>query len=121
MSYGVIYLWTVKAECLHEHALVMDAIVRAQRESCPEVLMNFTFGPSAQGECAEVQIFPDQVKADNFAGRVQNELPRLQELWECLEPFVEGPTHRHTFESNPHFAESFLRAESGIGGIEAQV
>jgi inactivated superfamily I helicase len=120
MSYGVIYLWMVKAECLQEHMLVMDAIVRVQRENCPEVLMNFTFGPSAQGECAEVQIFPDQAKADNFAGRVQNELPQLQELWERLEPFVEGPTNRHTFESNPHFAESFLRAAAGIGGIEVQ-
>src|SRR5438105_13727559 len=52
--FGIIFLWRVLPEKRAEHAEVMQAVLQAERERCPEVLANLTFGPADDGTCGEV-------------------------------------------------------------------
>src|SRR5262245_4312366 len=121
MSYGAIHFWRVKADRLEEHAAVMDAILRAERERCPEVLLNLTFGPSESGDFAEVQLYPDRAACEGFGSRVQREAGELQRLWERHGTLVEPEGSRpYYFQANAHLSESFLRGNAQVGGIEAR-
>ena len=96
-----------------DYAAVMDAILRAEREQCPEVLLNLTLGPSEGGDFAEVQLYADRAACEAFGARVQREVPALQSLWEQHSPLVEPEACRSTFfEANEHLLEAFLRARA---------
>lgn len=100
---------------------MMDAILRSEREQCPEVLLNLTLGPSESGDFAEVQLYPDRAACEAFAARVQREVGELQRLWERHTGLVEPGTSRSCyFETNAHLPEAFLRGNAPVGSIEAQ-
>src|SRR5262245_63451375 len=80
--YGVIYQWRVRPERLADHDAVMREVLRIERERCPEVLLNLTFGPAADGTCAEIQVYSDEATSRAFGERVKREDPELQALWE---------------------------------------
>jgi hypothetical protein len=115
--YGVIYLWKVKPEKRAEHDRVMTEVLRAERERCPEVLLNLTMGPAADGTVAEVQVYRDAETCNGgFSARVKREDAELQRLWDLFGDLCQPDgftTHR--FESMDFLNESFARAAAGLG------
>jgi hypothetical protein len=113
--FGVIYLWRVKPEKLAEHAEVMRATLRAERERCPEVLVNLTFGPSADGTCAEIQIYADEAASRAFPERVKRDDAELDRLWTRF-GVLSDPDGWKTFrfENLDFLDDSFARAAAGL-------
>jgi hypothetical protein len=108
--YGVIYLWRVKADRLAEHAEVMRATLAVERERAPEVLMNLTFGPAADGTCAEVQLYADAAASEAFGARVEREEAELKRIWSRFGDLCEPDGWRTVrFECMEFLSESFLR------------
>ena len=79
--HGVIFFWRVRPDKLAEHEAVLAEVLRIERERCPEVLLNLTYGPAADGTCAEIQVYPDEATSKAFPERVTREDPELQALW----------------------------------------
>jgi hypothetical protein len=113
--YGVIYLWRVKPHKLPEHDAVMKRVLRIERERCPEVLLNLTYGPAADGTCAEIQVYPDEATSRAFPERVKREDPELQGLWAQFDDLTdpEGATS-FRFEGMDFLDQSFVRRAAGL-------
>jgi hypothetical protein len=117
--FGVIYFWRVRPEKLAEHGEVMRAVLEAERERCPEVLLNLTFGPAADGTCAEIQVYADEAASRAFPERVKREDAALQALWARFGDLCEPDGWRtNRFESLDFLVGSFIRAAAGVGQIE---
>ena len=114
--FGAIHLWRVKPESREEHEQVMRETLRLERERCPEVLLNLTFGPAEDGTFAEIQIYPDAETEARFAARVAGEVPELQVLWDRHGALAEpGSYQSFRFAGMPLMAHSFLRREAAVG------
>jgi hypothetical protein len=113
--YGVIFVWRVKPEKLADHAEVMRATLRAERERCPEVLVNLTFGPAADGTCAEIQVYADEAISRGFPDRVQRDDAELANLWSRFGDLCD-PNGWQTlrFENLDFLDDSFARAAAGF-------
>jgi hypothetical protein len=113
--YGVIFLWRVKPDRLAEHAEVMRATLVAERERCPEVLLNLTFGPAADGICAEIQVYADEASSRSFPERVKQEDAALNRLWARYGDLCEPDGWKtFRFENLAFLDESFVRALVGF-------
>lgn len=108
--FGVIYLWRVKADKREEHGRVMRETLRAERECCPEVLLNLTLGLSDDGTCAEIQVYADDAAHRAFPERVKSEVTELQRLWSLFGDLCEPDGWRtFRFERTDFLDESFVR------------
>ena len=117
--YGVILFWRVKAGCLAEHDEIMREALGAERERCPELLLNLPFGPSADGTFGAVQIYADEATYLAFPERVRREDARLWELWGRSDALSESTAARtFRFEGMSFLDESFVRADAGVGRVE---
>ena len=113
---AVIHQWRVLSGHEPAHQERMRDILRLQREACPEVLMNLSFGPSAEGVAAEVQFFPSAEAYHAFAARVRREVPILQQVWDRhQEVCVPGSLESVLFEDTELVAQSFVRPSVAIG------
>ena len=119
--YGVIFLWRVKPEKLAEHEEVMKQTLHIERLRCPEVLLNLTFGPAADGTCVEVQIYSDEAASRAFPERVKREDEELQWLWARYGDLCD-PNGWQTirFEQMSFLDESFVRKGANIGFVERE-
>jgi hypothetical protein len=117
--YGVILFWRVKPGCLAEHDEIMREALEAERERCPELLLNLPFGPSADGTFGAVQVYADEATYHAFPERVRREDARLWELW-GLSDAISEPTAAQTlrFEEMGFLDEGFVRAPAGVGHVE---
>jgi hypothetical protein len=116
--FGVIFLWRVKPECLHEHAEIVRATLRAERERCPEVLLNLTFGPAADGACAEIQIYADEVMSRAFPDRIKREDAELSRLWARYGDVCDPDGWKTIrFENLAFLDESFIRTAAGLPSL----
>jgi hypothetical protein len=108
--FGVIYLWKVLPDKRVEHAEVMKRVLEIECERCPEVLFNLTLGPSADGACAEVQLYADAKSADEFPQRAARQDAELKRLWDALGPLCD-PQGWQTirFEGNEFVNQFFTR------------
>ncbi len=114
--YGVIFLWRVLPEKRAEHAEIVRATLAAERERCPEVLLNLTFGPAADGTCAEIQIYADEATGQTFPERVKREDAALRRLWERYGEVCDPEGWKTVrFDGMDFLDESFVRAAAGIG------
>jgi hypothetical protein len=113
--YGVIFLWRVKPDKLAEHDVVMKATLVAERERAPEVLLNLTMGPSADGTCAEVQVYADEASSRSFPERAKREDAELSRLWDRFGDLCD-PNGWQTFrfENMDFLGESFVRGAAGL-------
>jgi hypothetical protein len=113
--YGVIYLWRVRPEKLAEHDAVMKEVLRIERERCPEVLLNLTYGPAKDGTCAEIQVYADEAASKAFPARVEREDPELQALWarfsDLTDPAGAGSI---AFQGMDFLGLSFVRDAAGL-------
>jgi hypothetical protein len=113
--YGVIFIWRVKPEKLAEHAEVMKATLVAERLRAPEVLLNVTMGPGADGTCAEVQVYADEAASRSFPERVKREDAELQRLWNQFGELCEPDGWKtFRFENMDFLEESFAWATAGL-------
>jgi hypothetical protein len=113
--YGVIFFWRVKPDKLAEHDGVMKSVLAAERERCPEVLLNLTFGPAADGTCAEIQIYADEGAQRAFADRVKREDEELQRLWSRFDDLCEPDGWKTLpFEGMDFLGGSFVREAVGL-------
>lgn len=113
---GVIHQWSVLPGQHAAHQALMRDILRLQRETCPEVLMNLSFGPSSEGVATEIQFFPSAHAYHAFAARVRREVPALQRAWERHEEVcVPGTLQSVLFEDTDLVAQSFVRSSVAIG------
>ena len=117
--YGVIYMWRVKPDRHAEHDRLVRETLDVERERCPEVLLNVTLGPAADGACAEVQIYADAASSDSFGERVKREDAELQRLWSLYGDLCE-PDGWQTirFEGMDFLAHSFIRSAAQVGHVE---
>jgi hypothetical protein len=113
--FGVIFLWQVKPECLDEHAEIVHETLRAERERCPEVLLNLTFGPAADGTCAEIQIYADETASRAFPERIKREDAELSRLWSRYNDVCDPDGWKTIrFEDLAFLDESFIRKAAGL-------
>jgi hypothetical protein len=113
--YGVIYMWRVRPHKLAEHDKVMKETLRIERERCPEVLVNLTYGPAADGTCAEIQVYPDEATSRAFGERVKREDPELQELWARFGDLTDpAGAKSFRFEGMDFLEQSFVRRAAGL-------
>lgn len=113
--YGVIHLWKVKPDKLAEHLDVMWQTLAVERERCPEVLLNVTLGPAADGTCAEVQVYADKAANRDFGGRVEREDAELRSLWQRFGDLCyPGEWRTLRFEEMAFLDASFFRAAAGV-------
>jgi hypothetical protein len=118
--YGVIFLWRVRPEKRAEHAEVMKQTLDAERTRCPEVLLNLTFGPAANGTCAEIQVYADEATSRSFPERVKREDAALDDLWSRYGDLcVPDAWQTIRFESLDFLAESFARGTMGLNVVNA--
>jgi len=114
--YGVIFVWKVKPDKLFEHAEVMKATLAAERLRAPEVLLNLTMGPSADGTCAEVQVYADEATSRSFPERVKRENDELHRMWARFGDLCDPDGYQTLrFDSMTFLNESFVRAAAGLG------
>lgn len=117
--YGVIFLWRVKPDKLAEHEEVMKQTLEAERTRCPEVLLNLTMGPAADGTCAEVQIYADEASGRSFPERVKREDEELDRLWSRFGDLCDADGWKtFRFETMSFLSESFIRGLAGLGHVE---
>ncbi|HYF48157.1 MAG TPA: hypothetical protein VEJ63_02050 [Planctomycetota bacterium] len=110
--FGVIYLWKVLPDKRAEHAAVMNRVLEIERERCGEVLLNLTLGPSADGTCAEVQLYADAKSAEEFPQRAAREDAELKRLWDALNPLCDPQSWQTIrFEGNDFVKQFFARKE----------
>src|SRR2546425_680448 len=95
--YGVIHLWRAKPERLAEHGSLRKAILQAERERCPELLLHLTFGPAADGSGAEIQVFADEAASRDHLARVAREEPELARL-RARRDEIHQPNGSQTFQ-----------------------
>jgi hypothetical protein len=115
--YGVIFLWRMKPDKLAEHDEVVRGTLRGERERCPEVLLNLTFGPAVDGTCAEIQVYADEAASQAFPERVKREDAELSRLWERYGDLCDPDGWKTIrFENLDFLDESFVRAAAGISG-----
>ena len=113
--YGVIYMWRVKPHKLAEHDALMKEVLRIERERCPEVLVNLTYGPAADGTCAEIQAYPDEATSRAFSERVEREDPELQGLWARFGDLTDpAGAKSFRFEGMDFLEQSFVRRAAGL-------
>ena len=113
--YGVIFFWRVKPDKLVEHEAVLKEVLRIERERCPEVLLNLTYGPAADGTCAEIQVYPDEATSKTFPERVKRDDPELQALWTRWPELTDPAGSRSVrFEGMDFLGQSFARDEVGL-------
>jgi hypothetical protein len=113
--YGVIYLWHVKPDKLAAHEAVLAEVLRIERERCPEVLLNLTYGPAADGTCAEIQVYADEASSKAFPERVKREDPELQALWARWPELTDPAGSRSLrFEDMAFLGQSFVRDGAGL-------
>jgi NAD(P)-dependent dehydrogenase (short-subunit alcohol dehydrogenase family) len=118
--YGIIYLWRVKPHGLAEHGSLMKAILQAERERCPELLLHLAFGPAADGTAAEIQVFSDETASRDHLARVAGEEPELARLRARREELREPDgSQTFPFEGMDGLADSFVRQTASIGFVEA--
>ena len=118
--YGVIFLWRVRPEKRAEHAEVMGQTLEAERTRCPEVLLNLTFGPAADGTCAEIQVYADEATSRSFPERVKQEDAALERLWARYGDLcVPDAWQTIRFENLDFLAESFARGTMGLNVVGA--
>jgi len=117
--YGVILFWRVKFGCLAEHDEIMREALVAERERCPELLLNLPFGPSADGTFGAVQVYADEAAYRAFPDRVGRYDARLWELW-TRSGAISEPSAAQTFhfEGMGFLDEAFVRAAAGVGRFE---
>lgn len=116
--YGVIFLWRVKPEKHAEHEEVVKGTVAAERLRCPEVLLNMTFGPAADGTCAEIQVYSDEATSKSFPERVKREDAELRRLWSRYGDVCDPDGWKTIrFERMDFLNESFVRALAGVGFV----
>ena len=116
--YGVVFFWRVKSEKLAEHEQVMKATLEAERLRCPEVLLNLTFGPAADGTCAEIQVYADEASSRSFPDRVKRDDEELERLWSRYQDICEPDGWRTVrFEKMDFLDESFVRTLAGGGHL----
>jgi hypothetical protein len=114
--FGVIFLWRVKPDKRPPHDEVVRGTLRAERERCPEVLLNLTFGPAADGTCAEIQVYADEAASQEFPERVKREDAELSRLWARYGDLCDPDGWKTIrFENLDFLDESFVRAAAGIG------
>lgn len=120
--YGVIFLWRVRPEKRAEHDAIVRATLQAERDRCPEVLLNLTMGPAAGGTCAEVQVYADEQSSVDFPRRVEREDAELRRLW-SLYGGVCDPDGWQTirFEGMDFLRESFVRAGAGVACVGGSI
>lgn len=119
--YGVIYLWRVKPDKLAAHDRVLRATLKAERERHPDVLLNLTMGPSADGTCAEIQVYRDEAANKAFAEQASREDKELERLWaEFSELCDPDAWQTFRFEGMEFLNESFVRASAGLGFVESR-
>ena len=111
--YGVIHLWRVKPDKLAEHDAVLKEVLRIEREHCPEVLVNLTYGPAADGTCAEIQVYADEATSNSFLARVKREGSELQALW-ARWPELTADSKSVRFEGMHYLGQSFVREAAGL-------
>ena len=108
--FGVIYLWRVKPDKREEHDRVMRDTLRAERERCPEVLLNLTLGLAEDGTCAEIQVYADAEAHRAFPERVASEDAEMRRLWSLFGDLCEPDGWRtFRFERTDFLGESFVR------------
>lgn len=113
--YGVIFVWRVRSDKLAEHYEVMKATLVAERERAPEVLLNLTLGPAADGTCAEVQVYADEATSLSFPERVKRVDEELQRLWSRFGDLCESDGWKTLrFDNMDFLSESFARAAVGL-------
>jgi hypothetical protein len=113
--YGVIFFWRVKPDKLAEHEAVLKEVLRIERERCPEVLLNVTYGPAADGTCAEIQVYADEASSKAFPARVKREDPELQALWARWPELTDPDGSRSVrFEAMGFLGQSFVRDGAGL-------
>lgn len=114
--FGVIFFWKVLPDKRAEHAAIVQGTLRAERLRAPEVLLNLTFGPAADGSCAEVQVYADEAASRSFPERVKREDAELQRLWDRYRDVCDPDAWRTVrFERMDFLDDSFVRAAAGIG------
>ena len=115
--FGVIFLWKVKADKLAEHDALMKRTLVVERERAPQVLLNLTLGPAADGTCAEVQVYHDLAAHESFVARAPKEDEELKRLWDKYGELAEPDAWKTIrFESMDFLAGSFVRPGVPIGG-----
>ena len=114
--YGVILFWRAKPGTLAEHLEIMREALQAERERCPELLLNLPFGPSADGTFGAAQVFADEAAYRALPERVKREDERLWQLWtrsdEISEP--DGSKTYH-FEGMDFLDVDFVRLAAALG------
>src|SRR5438128_276322 len=116
--YGIIYLRRVKPDRLAEHESLMKAILQAERERCPELLLHLAFGPAADGTVAEIQVFADETASRGHLARVAREEPELARLRARREELQEPDgSQTFPFEGLTSLSESFIRQAASIGFV----
>jgi 3-oxoacyl-[acyl-carrier protein] reductase len=115
--FGIIFLWKVKPGKLAEHDALMKRTLVVERERAPEVLLNLTLGPAADGTCAEVQVYHDYPSHESFVARAQKEDAELKKLWDTYGEIAEPDSWKTLkFESMDFLTGSFVRPVVPIGG-----
>lgn len=118
--YGVILFWRAKPGTLAEHVEIMGEALQAERERCPELLVNLPFGPSADGTLGAVQIFADEAVYRSFPDRVKREDERLWQLWMRSDELSEASGSKtYRFEVMDLLDGAFVRAAAGLGHVES--
>jgi hypothetical protein len=113
--YGVIYFWRVKPDQRAEHDRVFKEVLRIEAERCPEVLVNLSYGPAADGTCAEIQVYADEATSQAFPARVKREDPELQALWARWPELTDPAGSRsERFEGMDFLGQSFVREAAGL-------
>jgi hypothetical protein len=117
--YGVILFWRVKAEKLAEHVEIMREALQAERERCPELLLNLPFGPSADGTFCAVQVYADEAAYRSLPERVQREDSRLWQLWGATGE-ISDPSGSRTFcfDGMDWLGEALVRVAAGLGHVD---
>jgi hypothetical protein len=113
--YGLIFFWRVKPDKWAEHEAVLREVLRIERERCPEVLLNLTYGPAEDGTCAEIQVYADEATSKAFPQRVKREDPELQALWARWPELTDPAGSRSVrFEGMDFLGQSFVRDRAGL-------
>ena len=88
----------------------MRANLAAERERCPEVLVNITFGPASDGTCAEIQVYADEASSRDFPERIKRDDAELQRLWARYDDLCDPDGWRtERFENLDVLTQSFVR------------
>jgi hypothetical protein len=114
--HGVIFQWRVLPDRRAEHDEIVRQTLAAERERCPEVLLNLMFGPAEDGACAEIQVYADAASHERFAARVARDDAALRALWDRYQAVCDPASWRTLrFDRMDFLAESFVRAAAGVG------